>query len=118
MIGGCSMSQNSFLQERYLHEITSACTEEITDAIEEMTGLRHIKLSDTVFQKSAMLVLTNRRRKNYPSDNPLIGVVGSEKILKLYSNDRDCRIALLDEQGNIIKKKVLQHCKCSKKEDN
>jgi hypothetical protein len=48
----------------------------------------------------------------------LTGVIGSEKILKLYGDEEDCWLALLDEQGNVMKKRALYHCKCSKKEDN
>lgn len=108
MIGGCS------IQPRYalLNEPSVVCLHEARMQVKTLVGTEHIHLSDDHFQKNSLLVLSNRPRTFQTAENPMAGVIGSEKMVRLFRKGGKCWIGLQDESGKIIKKYVLKNCLC------
>jgi hypothetical protein len=116
-VTACSMPLAQPMQRALLVEPSEDCLSQLLPAIREVTGLSRIKLSKNPFAKSDTLVLTNHPREHQiPANDPLIGVIGSEKIVRFYKSDKSCFVALLDEQGQIVKRAMLSKCRCKTKE--
>ncbi len=103
------------MQPQRAHLITpgDACSEELKRALQQVTGSRNIHISEGAFVNKSMLVLTNYPQKPFPADNPMAGVVGSEKIVVLLKARGGCRLALLDDTGKVLKQSAtLNQCQC------
>jgi len=109
LIGGCSM------QPRYalLHDSSAACLHEVKAQVKALAGTDNIHLSDDLFLKNSLLVLTNRPRTFQAAENPMAGVIGSEKMVRLLHEEGQCLLGLQDESGKILKKVVLKKCRCT-----
>ncbi len=113
-ITGCTATMQNSDKKAILTDITTSCRKEVTQSVQKLTG---VKVSEDAFTKYATVVLTNHPRHPYPANDPLVGVVGSEKIVRLIKSDDICKIELLDENGNSLKSIPLHSCRCKSTED-
>ncbi|RUM65345.1 MAG: hypothetical protein DSZ05_06290 [Sulfurospirillum sp.] len=111
--GGCSAKQNT---HAVLHQPSVECLHEVKEKVRQLSEVEHIEISDTVFQKHSLLLLTNIPRRSWVADNPLAGAVGTQIPLRLFVEDGLCRIGLLDQEGRIVRKRRLQNCRCKAEE--
>lgn len=116
IVAGCSMPLAQKEQGALLLHPEEACLEQLVPAIREVTGLQHVRISKNPFAGSDTVVLTNHPRHPYPADDPLVGVAGSEKIVRLLKAGERCFVALIDETGKIVRKVPLTRCRCQAKE--
>ena len=114
---GCAEMMQKGDQKVLLRAPSQQCHAELVAKIKALTGIGHVTISNDAFTKSATLILTNHPRAPYPAVNPLAGVIGSEKMLQLLQRKGVCRIALLDEKGEIVRSLPLQACDCKPEED-
>ncbi len=114
---GCSATMSKQKEAVLLNAADDACHEEIVETLKALTGLSRLKISSDAFTQNATLVLTNHPRHPFPAEDPLVGVIGSEKILKLYRDQKRCYIALLDENGQIRRSMPLHRCRCKSEDD-
>ncbi len=109
IIAGCSMQPRHAL----LTKPSAACLHEVKTQVKALAGTENVRLSDDLFQKSSLLVLTNRPHTFHAVENRMAGVIGSEKMVRLFREDRHCLIGVQDEEGKMIKKVVLKKCRCT-----
>ncbi len=116
MITGCSgMVKEPAIHPAYLVAPSAVCLSELHQKLEALTGLSGIEdLSSTPFENSDTLLLTNHPRKPFPADNPMVGVVGSQIILKLYRKGARCMVRCFDERGRAGASATLERCRCEK----
>ena len=107
-MGGCSIHPRHAL----LSEPSIACLHEVKMRVKALVRIEHIRLSDDLFQNNSLLVLTNRPHTFLSAENPMAGVIGSEKMVRLFQEGGECWIGLQDESGKIIKKDALKKCRC------
>ncbi len=116
-ITGCATTMPKSDNRALLTTTGAKCHEEVVARLQKLTGIGHLRISEDAFTKNATLVLTNHPRPPFPSDDPLVGVIGSEKIVRLLQEDGVCKIALLDENGRIVRSEVLKQCRCRREEE-
>lgn len=115
MMTGCSgMVNEPAIQPAHLVAPSRACLSQLHQKLETLTGLSGIHLSSTPFANSDTLLLTNHPRRPFPADNPMVGVVGSQIILKLYRQGARCMIRRFDERGRAGAWATLDRCRCEK----
>jgi len=107
-VGGCST------QPRYalLRKPSASCLHEVKTAIKVLADTQNVHLSDDLFQRNSLLVLTNKPHLYQAMENRMTGVIGSEKMMRLFEEKGQCMIGLQDESGKIIKKILLNKCRC------
>ena len=108
LMGGCSMQPRHAL----LTQPSAACLHEVKVQVKSLAETENVRLSDDLFQKNSLLVLTNRPRTFQAAENRMAGVIGSEKMVRLFHEGGQCLIGLQDESGKIVKKIVLKKCRC------
>jgi hypothetical protein len=104
------------IQRALLEHPSEDCLSQLLPAIREVTGLSKLKISENPFYKSDTLVLSNHPKHLSPANDPMVGVMGSEKIVRLFRSQEGCFIARLDENGKIVKRVALPKCRCRVKE--
>ncbi len=112
LTAGCSMSQAEVAKGAFLPQPDAACLKQLVPAIRDVTRLRHLKISENPFSESDTVVLTNHLRPAAGMNDPLVGVVGSEKIVRLVQTEGRCFVALIGETGAIVRKVPLPACRC------
>ena len=108
-IEGCAAVQR---ENALLLQPSSSCLKEVKQKVRQLAGNATIHLSDTVFQKYSLLLLTNAHQRSWGRENRMSGVVGSQKPMRLFMEAGECQIGLLDQDGKIVRKSVLKHCHC------
>ena len=96
-----------------LERPTPHCRARLTEALTELTGVAHPRISNTPFSKSSLLILTNRPHRMMPGNDPLAGVIGSEQAVRLMKEGGRCLVVLLDAQGVPLREAELPGCDCS-----
>ncbi len=112
IVGGCTMHEGIALHKARLKVPAKECIAEVKSKAAELAGTKQLRVSDDLFQKSSLLVLTSMPAKPYPFDNPMVGVVGAQKMLRLYRDDQKCWIALVNDSAEVVKKLPLDRCHC------
>ena len=116
IVTGCSMHSSTEKYHALLSSPSEECIRVLHQKIRKITDIEDLDLSKDLFSRSNLLVLSNHPRSPFRFNDPMTGVKGSEKLLRLYQKNDICYVALVDENGNVIKKETLYACHCKRKE--